>query len=85
LRSPYRTIVWSFELHLVLEVLLPVEADRAGDVRLRVQGGILVHLDDPDGVVAQVVLHPLRVDKDILGVFRHGARVAKRGPPAGVS
>ena len=38
-------------LHLVLEVLLPVEADRAGDVRLGVEGRILIHLDDPDGFV----------------------------------
>ena len=60
-------------LHLVLEVLLPVEADRAGDVRLGVEGGVLVDLDDPNGFVGEVVLDPLRVDQDILGVFGHGA------------
>ena len=50
-------------LDLVLKVLLPVEADRAGDVRLGVERGVLVDLDDPDRVVVEVVLDPLRVDQ----------------------
>ena len=59
-------------LHLVLEVLLPVEADRARDVRLRVERRVLVHLDDPDRVVVEVVLDPLRVDQNVLRVVGHG-------------
>jgi hypothetical protein len=58
-------------LHLVLELLLPVEADRTRDVRLRVQRGIFVDLDDPNGLVAQVILDPLRVNEHVLGVIRH--------------
>ena len=58
-------------LDLVLEVLLPVEADRAGDVRLGVERGVLVDLDDPDRVVVQVILDPLRVDQDVLRVVGH--------------
>ena len=58
--------------HLVLEVLLPVEPDRAGDVRLGVERWILVDLDDADGRVAQMVLDPLRIDEHVLGVVRHG-------------
>ena len=58
-------------LHLVLEVLLPVEADRAGNVRLRVQRGILVDLHDPDRAVAQVVLDPLGVNEHVFGVVGH--------------
>src|SRR6185503_20233435 len=59
-------------LDLVLQVLLPVKADRAGDVRLGVQGGVLVDLDDPDGIVVEVVFQPLRVDENVLRVVRHG-------------
>ena len=70
-------------LDLVLEVLLPVEADRAGDVRLGVEGGVLVDLDDADGLVAQMILDPLRVDQNVIGVFGHGARVAKREAAGG--
>ena len=60
-------------LHLVLKVLLPVEADGAGDVRLGVEGRVLVDLDDPDRVIVEVVLHPLRVHEHVLGVVRHGS------------
>ena len=56
---------------LVLEVLLPVEADRAGDVRLGIEGGVLVDLDDPDRVVVEVVRHPVGLDQDVLCVVRH--------------
>jgi hypothetical protein len=55
-------------LDLVLEVLLPVEPDRAGDVRLGVERGVLVDLDDADRVVAQMVLDPLGLDQDVLRV-----------------
>ena len=60
-------------LDLVLQVLLPVEADRAGDVRLGVEGGVLVDLDDADRVVVQVILDPLGVDEDVVGVFGHSS------------
>ena len=63
-------------LDLVLEVLLPVEADRAGDVRLGVERRVLVDLDDADRVVAQVVLDPLGVDKDVLGVVGHVSSIS---------
>ena len=56
----------------VLEVLLPVQPDRAGDVRLGVERRVLVDLDDPERVVAQVVLHPLRVHENGVGVVSHG-------------
>jgi hypothetical protein len=41
-------------LDLVLQVLLPVEPDGPRDVRLGVEGVVLVDLDDADGVVVQV-------------------------------
>ena len=59
-------------LDLVLEIGLPVEADRAGDVRLGVERRVLVDLDDADRVVLQVILDPLRVDEHVLRVVRHG-------------
>ena len=40
--------------------VLPVEADRAGDVRLGVERRVLVDLDDADRVVVEVLLDPLR-------------------------
>ena len=58
-------------LDLILEIPLPVEADRAGDVRLRVERGVLVDLHDADRVVAEVVLDPLRVDKYVVRVIAH--------------
>jgi catechol 2,3-dioxygenase-like lactoylglutathione lyase family enzyme len=60
-------------LDLVLQVLLPVEADRARDVGVGVQGRILVDLHDPDGVVVEAVLQPLGVDENVLRVVRHRA------------
>jgi hypothetical protein len=41
-------------------------------VRLGIEGGILVHLHDPDRVVVEVVLHPLGVHQDVLRVVGHG-------------
>ena len=61
-------------LDRVLEVLPPVEADRARDVRLGVERRVLVDLDDADGVVVEVVLHPLGVDEHVLRVVGHAAR-----------
>ena len=58
-------------LDLILEVPLPVEADGAGDVRLRVERRVLVDLHDANRVVAEVVLDPLRVDKYVLRVIAH--------------
>ena len=58
---------------LVLEVLLPVEADRPGDVRLGVEGGVLVDLDDPDRVVIEVIGDPVGLDQDVLRVVTHDA------------
>ena len=58
-------------LDLVLEVVLPVEADRARNVGLPVQGRVLVDLDDPDRVVVQVLLEPLRLDQYVLRVVSH--------------
>ena len=58
-------------LDLVLQVPLPVEPDRARDVRLGVEGGVLVDLDDADRVVVQVVLDPLGIDQDVLRVVGH--------------
>ncbi len=61
-------------LDLVLEVELPVEADRAGDVRLGVQRRVLVHLDDPDRVVIEVLGDPI-------GLHQHVVCVAHPEPP----
>src|SRR5215210_7906357 len=58
-------------LHLVLEVLLPIEADRAGNVALGVQGGVLVDLDYPDRVVPQVLGNPVGLDQHVLRVVAH--------------
>ena len=45
---------------LVLQVALPVDHDRAGDVALAVEQEIFVALDDADLGVFQVVLRPNR-------------------------
>jgi hypothetical protein len=57
----------------ILQVLPPVEPDRAGDVGLGVERRVLVDLDDADAVVLEVVLDPLGVDQHVVGVVRHGA------------
>jgi hypothetical protein len=57
----------------ILEVLAPVEADRARDVRLGVQRRVLVHLDDAHGGVLEMILHPLGVDEHVLRVAGHSA------------
>jgi hypothetical protein len=58
-------------LDLVLQVLLPVEADGARDVRVGVERGVLVDLDDPNRVVFQMVLDPLGLDENVLRVVGH--------------
>ena len=58
--------------HLVLEVVLPVEADRAGDVTLPVEHAVLVDLDDADRRVLEMVCHPVGVDQHVLRMVRHG-------------
>jgi hypothetical protein len=40
-------------------------------VGLCIESGVLVHLDDADRRVIQVVLHPLGVDEHVLGIVRH--------------
>ena len=58
-------------LDLVLQVGLPVEADRAGDVRLGVERRVLVDLDDADRRVVEMLLEPLGLDEHVLGVIGH--------------
>ena len=55
----------------VLQVLLPVEADRAPDVVLVVGGGVLVDLDEDDLRVVEVGLDPVGVDEDALAGAAH--------------
>jgi hypothetical protein len=49
----------------VLKVLGPVDPDGVADVVLLVGGRVLVHLDDRDGRVVQVLLEPIGVDQDV--------------------
>jgi hypothetical protein len=58
-------------LHLILQVLLPVESDRARDVGLRVKPRVLVYLDDADRFVVEMVLDPLSVHQHVLRVVGH--------------
>ena len=81
--------------HLVLEVVLPVEADGSGDVTLPVERAVLVDLDDADRRVVEMVCHPVGVDQHVLRMVRHAAgtltaraeqrldRSACRGEPRG--
>ena len=50
---------------LVLQVSLPVDPDRAGDVAHVVEQHVLVALDDPDLGVLQVFLDPVGRDQDL--------------------
>ena len=43
----------------VLQVRLPVQADRAPDVVLVIGGGVLVDLDEDDGGVVEMLLDPI--------------------------
>ena len=52
--------------HRVLQVLLPVELDRPGDVAAVVRGGVFVDLDQHDVVVAAVLFDPVGVDEYFL-------------------
>ena len=58
-------------LDLVLQILPPVEPDRAGDVGFAVEGRVLVDLDDPDRVVVQVLLEPLRLHEHVVRILSH--------------
>src|SRR5213078_2229439 len=58
-------------LDLILEVLLPVEADRARNVGLGIEGGILVHLDDADRIVVEVRLDPIGLHQYLVRVVAH--------------
>src|SRR5690606_11321763 len=49
----------------VLQVLGPVDPDGVLDVVLLVGGRVLVHLDDGDAGVVQVLLDPVGVDQDV--------------------
>ncbi len=60
-------------LQLVLEVQLPVEADRPRDVCLGVERRVLIYLDDTDRVVIEMLLKPRRVNEHLLRVLRHGS------------
>src|SRR3990172_7722265 len=53
---------------LVLEVLLPVQLDRARDVAVLVDVGILVHLRDDEPRVAEMLEEPVSRDEDFLRV-----------------
>src|SRR3989441_7594895 len=51
--------------HRIVDVLLPVDQDRPRDMaQVVVRRRIIVDLDDPHGLVANVALHPARVDQD---------------------
>jgi hypothetical protein len=66
-------------LEIPLEILLPVEADRPRNMGLGVEGRVLVHLDDTDRVVVEMVLEPLGVDQYVLRIVSHD------GPPRGAN
>src|SRR5205807_572593 len=60
-------------LDRILEVVAPVELDRARDVATVVEIGVLVHLGDNDVSVLQVLGEPIRRDEHRLriAVFSH--------------
>jgi hypothetical protein len=60
-------------LHLVLEVLPPIEPDRARDVGLGVQGRVLIDLDDSDRLVVEALRDPVGGDEDVVRVLGHCA------------
>ncbi len=59
-------------LDLILQVLLPVEADRSGNVGLSVERRVLVDLDDADALVVQVLREPLGLHQHVLRILSHG-------------
>ena len=69
--SPKSSGAEEVALDLILQVRLPVEADRAGDVGLGVERRVLVDLDDPDGVVVEVVGDPVGLHQHVVCVVRH--------------
>src|SRR5207245_10239414 len=62
--------------HRIIDLLLPVNQDRSRDMaQVVIRRRIVVDLDDPHGLVADVALHPARVDQDF------GTRVIGHGMP----
>ncbi len=55
-------------LDRILQVVLPVQLDRAGDVALVVEVGVLVDLGDADAVVVQVLCQPVGADEHVIGI-----------------
>ena len=61
-------------LDRVLEVVTPVQLDRAGNVALLVEVRVLVHLRDHDAVVVEALGQPVGRDEHLLAVtLGHGA------------
>src|SRR5579871_3264442 len=66
--------------HRVLEILLPVDLYRVGDVALVVSGGVLVHLDKHHPRITEMGLHPVGVHQDI-GAGHAGTSLSCSGCP----
>jgi len=61
----------------VVQVLDPVDHDRAGDMALIVEQDVLIGFDDADAGIVGVIGHPVRVDQEI----RTGVSGAHDIPP----
>ena len=62
-------------LDLILEIKPLVEPDRTRNVRVLVQAGVLVDLDDPERVVVQVLLDPIGLYQYVLRVVGHASHL----------
>src|SRR6266581_5367347 len=66
---------------LILQLLLPVEANGAGDMSLLVGSCVYVYLDEPDLWIMQVGLHPVCIYQyfwmSVSFVFRHSYSFCK--------
>src|SRR5881628_193030 len=61
--------------HRIVDIPLPVDQDGPRDVpKVVVRRRVIVHLDDPHGLIANVPFHPARVDQDF------GMRVSGHRP-----
>jgi hypothetical protein len=58
-------------LDLILQIGAPIEPDCPRDVPLPIERRVLVHLDDADRVVFEVLLEPLGLDEHVTGVVGH--------------
>ncbi len=56
---------------MLLQIGLPVEADRTIDVALVVRVGVDVHLERSDVGVLGVFGQPIGLDEHFVGIFRH--------------